>query len=150
MLEGAKGAGGFMGAIAGGLEPLAKKQYTPGQLQFRRLKLNFIDHYAAAVIGRRASGSPATMKLVLDGFFPAAGEDDPETQKAAAQLRARTKQLLMFLAQGKPVDLSEMPGYANLISDAQAQGVTPTPGVPSPSGAPPVNFNDLLQGVPKP
>ena len=147
MLEGAKTGGGFMAALAGGLEPLAKGQYSPAQLQFRRLKLNFIDHYAAAVIGRRAAGSPATMKLVMDGFFPAAGEEDPSVQTAATQLRARTKQLMLNMVNGKPVDLSTLPGFAQLTSELQQQGGVTTPAPASP-GQPPLDFNQLLQGPP--
>src|SRR2546426_3949428 len=148
-LEGAQAAGGVGGAVAGFLEPFAKGQYTANQLMFRRLKLNFVDHYAAAVIGRRAAGSPATMKLVLDGFFGAAGEDQPAVQAQAAEVRARTKKLMMDWANGKPVDLSALPGFANLMTDAN--GVAPGGGGAAPGAAPttPLTPQDLLQGPPK-
>ena len=85
--------------------------------------------------------------VVMDGFFPAAGEEDPSVQTAATQLRARTKQLMLNMVNGKPVDLSTLPGFAQLTSELQQQGGVTTPAPASP-GQPPLDFNQLLQGPP--
>ena len=89
------------------------------------------------------------MKLVMDGFFGAAGEDAPAVQQDAARVRARTKQLMLGFMQGKPIDLSSLPGFAELMRDAQAPDMQPGAAPVNPETGTPITAQDLLNSVPK-
>ena len=133
-----------IGALARGLlGPMAQSQMTPNQQLYQRAIDQFKHNYASLL--PKGSRSQAILENLGQSFSLSSGQTDPSVAAGVDADQQRLIRMLMPLAQGKVINMGQLPGFAEAAQDfanPQTPGATPFTGTP--------NFGDFRSGVPQP